>query len=129
MKKFNVLEYNWTTKKLESYDVLPYFRNQWKSKSFNRKDVKTREGLKQWIDRASHYQFWSRCEYEFLMAPWPFVLRGMIEELQKVEINKENDIKISNIITKDMDKVDVHQQIMMNIDVITDILCEEFKIT
>jgi hypothetical protein len=30
--------------------------------------------------------------------------------------------------TKDAEKIDVHYQIMMNIDVIADILAEEFKL-
>ena len=39
--------------------------------------------------------------------------------------NKTN-IDMCNIITKDMDVIDVHEQIMMNIDVVTDILYDEF---
>lgn len=112
MKKFNVLEYNFNSRMIEPYDVLPYFRNQWTSKKFNfdKKDVKTKKDLKNWIKRASHYQFWSRCEYEFIISPWPF-----------------NDSSKESIM-KDMKKIDVHEQIIFNIDVITDILAEEFKI-
>jgi hypothetical protein len=32
------------------------------------------------------------------------------------------------IIMEDLKKIDVHEQIMMNIDIITDILFEEFKL-
>ena len=39
--------------------------------------------------------------------------------------NKTN-IDMCNIITKDMDIIDVHEQIMMNIDIVTDILYDEF---
>ena len=130
MKKFNVLEFNWNTGEKSEYDVLPYFRDCWNNKKFNfdKQDVKTKEDLKKWIKRASQYQFWSRCEYEFLMGAWPFSTRDVIKELQTVDINMDNDIKISNIITRDMYKIDVHEQIMMNIDIITDILFNEFKI-
>ena len=62
------------------------------------------------------------------MAPWPFGSKKMLEELQKVEITEENNIKVCNIITGDMCKIDIHEQIMMNIDVITEILFTEFKI-
>ena len=130
MKRFNVLEFNWNTREKSEYDVLPYFRNVWNDKKydFDKKEVKTKEDLKKWIKRVSQYQYWSRCEYEFLMGAWPFGTRQIIEDLQKVEINMDNSINISNIITQDMSKIDVHEQIMMNIDIITDILAEEFKI-
>ena len=39
--------------------------------------------------------------------------------------NKTN-IDMCNIITKEMDVIDVHEQIMMNIDIVTDILYDEF---
>ena len=130
MNKFNVLNFNWTTREKDEYDVLPYFRSVWKDKKFNfdKKEVKTKEDLKNWIQRASHYQFWSRCEYEFLMGACPFGTNKMIKDLQKVDITTENNIKICNIITEDMCKIDIHEQIMMNIDIITDILSIEFKI-
>ena len=63
--------------------------------------------LQEWIESTSRYMFWARCQYEFLMAPWPY---------------KEDTL------IKDMYKIDVHEQIMNNIDVITNILYEEFKI-
>jgi hypothetical protein len=42
--------------------------------------------------------------------------------------NYENNIDFKNIIIRDMSKIDAHEQIMMNIDIITDILIKEFKI-
>lgn len=130
MKKFNVIEYDWSKRTKSEYDVLPYFRRVWNDKKFNfdKNEVKTKEDLKKWIMRASHYQYWARCEYEFLIAPWPFGSKKMLDELQKIEIKQENSIEISNIIIEDMYKIDIHEQIMMNIDIITEILSKEFKI-
>ena len=106
--KFNVLEYDWHDRKATTYDVLPYFRSVWKEKfNFDKKNVVDKKTLQDWIKRASQYMFWSRCQYEFLMAPWPY--------------NEDTLIK-------DMYKIDVHEQIMNNIDIITNILYEEFKI-
>lgn len=107
-QEFNVLEFNFTTRKLDHYDVLPYFRREWKSKkydSFGKSKVKNKAQLKEWIMKAAHYQFWSRCEYEFLIGPWPY---------------KEDKLK------EELIKVDVFQQIMINIDIVTDILYKEF---
>lgn len=133
--KFNVLEYNFTTKKVDYYDVLPYFRSCWKDKGFNfdKKDVKSKDDLKNWIARSSHYQYWARCEYEFLIASWPFgsyQFKQDMSELLKQGVNLDNideNIKFSNTITREMYKIDIHEQIMMNIDVITNILYEEFE--
>lgn len=134
-KKFNVLEYNFTTKKVDYYDVLPYFRSCWKNKKFNfdKKDVKSKDDLKNWIKRSSQYQYWARCEYEFLIASWPFgsyQFKQDMSELLKRGVNLDNiddNIKFSNTITREMYKIDIHKQIMMNIDVITNILYEEFE--
>ena len=59
----------------------------------------TWEELKEFIKGESQYHFWSRCEYEMIIHGWPV---------------RKNDYKI-----------DVHEQIMMNIDTITDILYKE----
>ena len=133
--KFNVLEYNFTAKIVDYYDVLPYFRHCWKDKGFNfdKKDVKSKNDLKKWIARSSHYQYWARCEYEFLIASWPFgsyQFKQDMSELLKQGVNLDNideNIQFSNTITREMCKIDIHEQIMMNIDVITNILYEEFE--
>jgi hypothetical protein len=106
---FNVLEYNWNTMKPSYYNVIPYFKNNWNNKksNFEQVKVKDKKDLKEWIERASQYQYWARCEYEFLMGPWPY---------------KEDTI------INDLKKIDVHEQIMMNIDILTDLLYSEFKL-
>lgn len=109
MKQFNVLDYNWNTKTIDKYDVLPYFRDTWNDSiyNFDKENVHTKDNLKDWILRASQYQFWARCQYEFMIAPWPYREETLV---------------------KDLIKIDVHKQIKMNIDIITDILATEFKI-
>ena len=137
-KKFNVLLRDFNKKKPTFYDVLPYFRREWEERPYNwDKDykevpVKTKEELKKWIKEHSQYQFWSRCEYEFLIAKWPFGGRQLTEDMEKfITTNPDlkdhkTNIDMCNIITKDMDVIDVHEQIMMNIDIVTDILYDEF---
>lgn len=140
-KEFNVLLLDWNSKEVVPYDVLPYFRNCWKSKYYKDEISKIKEFksknkritlLKDFIERRSLYMFWAKCEYEFLVAPWPFGSKQMYEDLK--EFWKEcpniddydNRIKLDNIIIKDMEKIDIHKQIMMNIETITDILYKEF---
>ena len=131
---FNVLNYSGFKNEIEHYDVLPYFRTQWESKSLKAKEVKSKSDLKQWIESASRYMYWARCQYEFLMASWPFGSKNMHDEVKEFfKTPKDLEdystrIDFDNIIIRDMHKIDIHEQIMMNIDIITDILADEFKI-
>lgn len=135
MKTFKVLLYD--DNKIEHYDVLPYFRNCWKEKYYKKekdeiKKSKSKELLKKWIIDRSRYMYWARCQYECLIAQWPFGSYRIKEDLKKFfasefDIEKiEDNVKFYNIIMQDMYKIDIHEQIMMNIDIITDILAEEF---
>ena len=122
----------------EEYDILPYFRREWKIRPFGRDEkhkkipVTTKPQLREWVDAFTKYQFWSRCEYEFLMAQWPFGTHKMSDDIRHyVKVNpdannEKDDIQLCNIIIKDMVKIDAYEQIRMNIDVIVDILYEEF---
>ena len=132
--KFNVLLYNFSTRKVEHYDVIPYFIDSWDDNRFDKNKIKSKEDLKSWIKRVSQYQFWARCQYESLLAAWPFGTKKMTNDIKKlidsgVDISiYQYNIDLMNIITHDMVKIDIHDQIMMNIDVITDLLSKEFKI-
>ena len=137
-KEFKVLLMDFNRKKYEAYDVLPYFRNIWRGhrfnwdKDYNKIPVKTKEQLKEWIIDWARYQFWARCEYEFLMASWPFGSRRMTDEVKAFIINQpdidnyEDNLRFCNIIIMDMVKIDVFEQLMMNIDILVDILYDEF---
>ena len=137
-KEFKVLLMDFNRKKYEAYDVLPYFRNIWRGhrfnwdKDYNKIPVKTKEQLKEWIIDWARYQFWARCEYEFLMESWPFGSRRMTDEVKAFIINQpdidnyEDNLRFCNIIIMDMVKIDVFEQLMMNIDILVDILYDEF---
>ena len=136
MTQFNVLEYNFNSREIKSYDILPYFRARWKEGHFGKEEIIDKLTFKAWVERVSKYQFWSRCEYEFLMGAWPFGSYKMNEDVMEY-LNNHPDFNIKNyndnvdfinIIIRDMYKIDVHEQIMMNIDIITDILAVELKI-
>lgn len=109
--KFNVILYDWNSRGIEFYDVMPYFRNEWKHNkkhtTWEGEKVDNIETLKKWILERSRYMFWARCQYECLIAPWPYREDTLI-----------NDLK----------KIDVHEQLMANIDVLVKVVAEEFKI-
>lgn len=142
-RKFNVLIYK--QDKVEQYDVLPYFRNCWKEKYNKEQKIAIKEAkqpskrkqlFKEYIISRSKYMYWARCEYETLLASWPFGSYRLRKEMQKfLEIEHPIDLdnytqclNFENIIIADMHKIDVHDQIMMNIDTIIDILYKEFKL-
>lgn len=143
IKKFKVLIYK--QDKVEQYDVLPYFRNCWKEKYNKEQKIAIKEAkqpskrkqlFKEYIISRSKYMYWARCEYETLLASWPFGSYRLRKEMQKfletehpIDLdNYTQCLNFENIIIADMHKIDVHDQIMMNIDTIIDILYKEFKL-
>lgn len=111
MEKFNVLRWDFNTDSIECYDVIPYLMERYeerKKRSKRKKNgeinkynfvPKTVEEFKDFIESESRYMYWSRCEYEMICHGWP---------VQKNEY-----------------KIDVHEQIMMNIDVIAKLMYSE----
>lgn len=126
--KFYVITWNINSNKIEHYDVMPYFRDcyerrrqEWKrkqkSKRFQKdiekgliteKDIEnyykapeTYDEFKRFVESESRYMFWARCEWEVIVTDWP--------------------------VGKGSHKMDVHEQVMMNIDVICRILWDEIN--
>ena len=97
MKQFNVIYYDFNTKRFEPYDIIPYLAEQYKKA---KSKPKTLSEFKEFIKSNSMYQWWARCEYEVLLSPWP-------------PSKKEASYKM-----------DIHEQVMMNIDVIANLLME-----
>lgn len=92
---FFVVYYN--NGELKKYDIIPYLVDKYESLSRkNRPNLRLYNSVKEFIVKECRYQFWSRCEYEIIISSWPN------------EINKK--------------KIDVYDQIVLNIDIITKIL-------
>lgn len=94
---FNVIIGNFNKKTFEPYDIMPYLIDKYKDKKPKDKP-KTFEEFKDFVDREAKYQWWSRCEYEILLYPWP---------------NNKDDNGY---------KLDIYEQIMMNHDLIAELL-------
>ena len=113
VKVFNVLRWEINRDMIEHYDVLPYFRDCYKErkKRSKRKNIdhndkynkvpETVEDFKEFIKIESNYMYNGRCEYEMIVHAWPAY---------------KNDYKL-----------DIHEQIMMNIDTVAEILYNEYK--
>lgn len=103
MKKFNVIIENINRREFVSYDVIPYFVRCYKALKKCEKKPSSFEEFKKFVEDRSRYMFWCRCEYEIILTSWPPSKKGL----------------------DDGKKIDVHWQIMMNIDIITDIVMKE----
>lgn len=141
LKKFNVLTFS--NGKIREYDILPYFRDSWKEK-YNKEEkekikaakyqINRKMLFKEWVRGRSRYMFWARCEWEMLIGSWPYGSKNINDQMkvfmsEERDLDKYNDrIDFDNIITSDMEKIDVHRQIEMNLNFIADILYEEFKL-
>lgn len=104
-KSFNVFIMDFNTKELVSLDVLPYFREEYEETRKADRPI-TREQWKEFVKRKGMYRYWARCEYEFLISQWP----------PFKDLNQDKHIKI-----------DVWRQIENNLDVVVDILMNEFN--
>lgn len=100
MKSFNVIYFNFNSSKFEPYDIMPYLVDKYKESKKKDKPT-TREGIKEFIRSTSMYMWWGKCEYEIILEDFPC--------------------------SKIHEKVDIYQQIMMNINIITDIFIENIN--
>ena len=91
IKPYKVISWNFNHDDIEYYDIMPFLIDSYKRIKKNK--PKTFDEIKEFIINESRYRFWSRCEYEVIITGWP---------KQKREV-----------------KIDIFNQIMENIDVIT----------
>ena len=98
LKSFYTIVYNINKKIFEPYDVMPYLIEEYKKKKKKKRHLITFDEFKKFIESASMYMYWSRCEYEIILTAW------------------SNEDK--------KEKIDIHNQIMMNIDRITEVLMD-----
>lgn len=84
----------------EPYDVMPYFLNEWKETKKAKRPTKLSE-LKEWLRNCAQYMYWSRCEYEVILAGWPN--------------------------TNDHKKIDIYDQIIMNFPLVVEVFCKNIK--
>ena len=93
---FYVINEDINSREFKKYNVMPYFINCYKEARKKKKQPKTFDEFKEFVKSNSMYMYWSRCQWELLLVDFP------CEKIKR--------------------KIDVHFQIMMNIDVIVGIL-------
>ena len=98
MKSFYVIVYDVNRKTFIPYDVIPYLKKCYYEAADK---PETPEEFKNFVKCQSMYQWWSRCEYEIILSDWPSQCQ------QK--------------------KIDVHYQVMTNLDAVTKVLMESIN--
>ena len=124
LKKFNVIIFDINRKKVIPYDVLPVIRQEleekrksWKrflkSKEYtrlkesgdpfqiipSRRPPERYEEYRKAIRGISACRWWAKCEYEIILRDWPCMMTD--------------------------EKIDIHTQVINNLDLITSIIYEE----
>ena len=116
MKAFNVINFDFNNKTFESYNIIPYLLSCYNEE---KNKPKTFDEFKNFIKNKSMYRWWSRCEYEIILSPWPYTSSPS----ERYDKKGENDVEAWKEHWKkhlnECEKVDVHYQVMMNLDVIT----------
>ena len=105
MPTFNVILFDFNTQKVTYYNIFPDIIDEWEKEEERKYKIfvpenadhtkmpMSYEQYKYFILSVCRRKFWSRCEYEVIITGWP---------KQKREV-----------------KIDIFDQIMKNIDVIT----------
>lgn len=101
--EFYVWIMDFNGKNLVPYDILPYLSQEWGELKPGKKKEASKD-LRGWVDSKLKYQFWSRCQYEMLVLPWP---PGPKDSSKKV---------------------DVYDQCVPNLDLITRLFAENERI-
>lgn len=95
---FNVAVYDINRNEFIYYDVMPYLIRCYKKE---KDKPETFEEFKKFVKDEAMYQFWGRCEYEIILVDWPC--------------------------SKKQKKIDVYDQICMNLDLVTKLLMDAVK--
>lgn len=130
MSKFNVLSFNFNKGKIEPYDVIPYFKRIWEAMNTpDKNNLINKEKFKEWVIFEAKYQFWSRCQYEMVVGAWPFGSYKMNERIKELKKNDEDTYdNLVDAALSEMAKIDIYEQLMMNIDILVEILIDEFSL-
>lgn len=101
---WNVIDYDFNSKSITSYNILNQYLLMDIQKDINRKKINNYEELKEWLDKEFKYDYWCRAECEMMVGS---LYTKSIEELTKI---------------------DMYTQIKMNLDTITQLIIDKCQI-
>ena len=113
MNKFNVIIWDVNKSEIDTYDILPYFRKEY-SECKKKDRPKTRDEWKAFVKNWGMHKFWAQCQWEFQISAWPPVM-DFTQNPPVIDPKKDKRIKI-----------DVWQQIENNLDIVVELLMNEY---
>lgn len=93
MEKFNVISYDFNKDEFVSYDVIPFFVDEYDKAEYK---PSTKSDWNVFVRQSAVWMFAGRCEYEVILKSWP---TGNTEK-----------------------KIDIYNQIMMNFDLVVELI-------
>ena len=99
--KYNVLIQDFNSRKFVPYDIFPYLHRQ-----YNKREQKplTLQEYKDFILSEARCQWWARCEYEIIVAGWPNTTNS-----KKIDVYDQIELNIDAITTLFMEYVDINK--------------------
>lgn len=101
--KYNVLLYNWNSKKVINYNVLAHLDLEKIRKKILKKEICNYDQFKEYLKREFMYVFWSRAEFEIVVG----------------DLSCREEY---------FEKIDAWRQIEMNLDLIVKYIINEMRI-
>ncbi|NCA67284.1 MAG: hypothetical protein EOM87_04380 [Clostridia bacterium] len=124
---------NFNRNRIETFDVIAVLKNIYVN--LRVKDRPTdRKSLIEFIEHAGKYHFLAKCEYEVIVGPWPYydwlnrVKDITARNLEDYEATLSEIVEIEKKQLVEFVKIDVWDQIEINIEVIADILFRVLKL-
>lgn len=99
--KYNVLIQDFNSRKFVPYDIFPYLYRQ-----YNEREQKplTLQEYKNFILSEARYQWWARCEYEIIVSGWPNITNS-----KKIDVYDQIELNIDAITTLFIEYVDINK--------------------
>lgn len=99
--KYNVLIQDFNSRKFVPYDIFPYLHRQ-----YNKREQKplTLQEYKDFILSEARYQWWARCEYEIIVSGWLNITNS-----KKIDVYDQIELNIDAITTLFMEYVDINK--------------------
>ena len=138
LASFKVMTFNFNKNVVEFYDIIPTFVNEiknrkpYKSGEFDvyKHKPRTKQEVKDLVNRLGHYFYWSKCEWEIVVSSWPtsYDKEKFDSWVKNTDFSKDFTWWDIPDFRNNEQKIDVWSQIEANIDLIVDILCDYFEI-
>lgn len=128
---WNVYKYDMNNNTIKTFNIFNH-RSFHESVTKLLKDCITKEEFAEELKKELMYYFWSKCEYETVITPWPpHINKKELDRLNaESESGKEKYGRYPNrlgVNVTEGEKIDVYDQVMLNYNILVDYLWWGYK--